>query len=461
MLPSGQLPCLGPITMKFEQGKVYELRDPIHRSIYFDSFEKKFIDHPIFQRLRAIAQLGFVSLAYPGANHSRFIHSLGVMHLAGRIFRQIVANNEPLFKSFFSVKAVKYFYKIIRLGGLLHDVGHAPFSHSMESLLPPIDQIDIPAAWFIKVDTGRQSSHEDFSVLLIYQLLVVQSKLLSIEEAQDICSLIHKNIKPSSVFFSDYGVTGIHAVLSNIISGEVDADRMDYLLRDSYYAGVTYGNFDLERVVGSLSALDSDGIKLGMDHNAIYTFEDFLLARYHMFLQVYFHKTPLCFDYYLKQAIANDEIQVNIDGNVDRYLQLTDDSIHNQIRTKKTKYWISKIYLRQPSKLIRNFNTDTPKKTKSQVDKLKNTLAAAGCHPFVMEASQYLSNLIPFSDQSKSTLYVVKRFFGSQVLEPIADNSKLIERYNERIHMINLYCLPEYKDRALKVVKAFLPQETF
>lgn len=441
--------------MKFASGKIYEIRDPIHRSIYFDHYEKAFVDHQVVQRLRFVTQLGFVNFAYPGATHTRFVHSLGVMHLAGRIFRHILTNNEALFNRFFAAKDIQYFYRMIRLGGLLHDIGHTPFSHSLEFLMPRLQDISVPINWFTEYQPDRQCTHEDISVWLIFRLLVQSSELLDLSEAQDICSLIHKDIRPSTTFLQAFADSGIYQVLANIISGEVDADRMDYLLRDSYFSGVTYGNFDLERIVGSLSAFDLDGLQLGVDQNAIYTFEDFLLARYHMFLQVYFHKTPLCFDYYLKQAIINNEVKISISGDANAYLRLTDNDIHHQIRDKQSEYWIARIYNRQPAQLIRSFNTDTPRATRERINQWEGALATAGCRPFIVEASQYLSNLSPFASTAmQGNLYIIKRLFGSRKLAPLENNSKLIERYNERINVINLYCLSEYKAEALKVVKS-------
>ncbi|MCH7814032.1 MAG: HD domain-containing protein, partial [Planctomycetes bacterium] len=121
----------------------YEVRCPLHGSIAFTELERKIIDHPYLQRLRAISQLGFAERVFPGATHTRFSHSLGVMHLAGRIFEQVLSTAWQLLAQSFTAKELVYIWKIIRLAGLLHDLGHPPFSHSFEPLLPPQYSFDL------------------------------------------------------------------------------------------------------------------------------------------------------------------------------------------------------------------------------------------------------------------------------------------------------------------------------
>jgi len=434
--------------------KPYELRDPIHKAILFDSYEKKFIDHQVLQRLRSISQLGFVSMAYPGAIHSRFLHSLGVMHLAGRIFHSVVTSNKKFFSQRFSNKDLKYLYKVLRLSGLLHDIGHAPYSHSCEYLFPNFDELDMPHHWLKKSKRNPKCSHEDYGVYLIYQRLLKEDKIFDEDTAQDICSLIHHQVNPSPSFQDKFGKSGIFSMLSNIISGEIDVDRMDYLLRDSYFAGVTYGNFDVDRIVTSLSAFDQNGIKLAVEGNAIHTFEDFLLARYHMFLQVYFHKTSLCFDYYLLQALKNTEFEIKISHNIDAYLSLTEDRLKELFRIHRHKFWTNKIFNRIPSKLIRSFNFNSPEESMRKIHNWERKMKNMGYQPFIVQASQYMSQL----GQKKSSItnngkiYLRKHSLIHEYIEPIENNSRLIDHYNEPINIVNLYCLPEELKQALQVI---------
>src|SRR3989344_4690018 len=144
--------------MTFEH--LYELRDPIHGSIKFNEREKSVIDHRFFQRLRYIYQLGLTDLVYPGAVHNRFIHGLGAMHVAGKLFNKILGEKEYL-ASFFNEEETKYMREVVRFAGLLHDIGHMPFSHAAETAMPNFCDLKIPREWFSNYDESRQATHED------------------------------------------------------------------------------------------------------------------------------------------------------------------------------------------------------------------------------------------------------------------------------------------------------------
>jgi HD superfamily phosphohydrolase len=312
-------------------GKAFEVRDPIHTSIPFDAFERQVIDHPFVQRLRHIKQVGLVSLVYPGGHHDRFSHSLGVMHLAGRLFDGIAAP-ESRFVDVFSKEQCAYLRTCVRLAGLLHDVGHPPFSHSLEELLPDLSLLDLPKTWFESALPKRQSRHEDFTLWLI-NALSERYHVFDAHMAQDVASLVHHKVRPSEsgAKFKGKGGWNAHGLLRSLISGECDADRMDYLLRDSYHCGVAYGSYDLSRIIFSMQPYfdtASHNVHLCMDANGIYSFEDFLLARYHMFLQVYLHKTVICFDHFLQQAFLEREIQFPHLKSPEEYMRLTDHDVH-------------------------------------------------------------------------------------------------------------------------------------
>ena len=148
-----------------------ESRCPIHGTISFNNREKQIIDHPFFQRLRYISQLGFANYVYTGATHSRFGHSLGVMHLAGGIFDRILSSEQNCLPSLFPQSDLSYFRQIIRFAALLHDVGHPPFSHSSEAILPQKKCLNLPLKWYKSISLEDQATHEDFSVSIIYAIL--------------------------------------------------------------------------------------------------------------------------------------------------------------------------------------------------------------------------------------------------------------------------------------------------
>ncbi len=211
------------------------IRDSVHGNLYLDEFEIKLVDTPQIQRLRRIKQLGFTYLVYPGATHTRFEHSIGTMHLASELADNLGLSNENK--------------KMLRVSALLHDAGHSPFSHVSEGVL--------------------DTSHE-----------ILTSKLIRESQIYDILS---ETFDPREIIKIING----EGALGQIISGELDVDRMDYLLRDSYYTGVAYGVIDVERLIHSMKLEEN----LVVDKKGIPAAESALVARYFMYPSVYQHHT--------------------------------------------------------------------------------------------------------------------------------------------------------------------------
>jgi len=211
-----------------------KIQDPIHGGICIDDWCMKIIDTPQMQRLRRIKQVGFASLVYPGANHTRFEHSLGVMHIASVLAPKMQADEREK--------------REIVAAALLHDIGHAPFSHSSENIVKK----------YLKME------HEDVF------------PLIKDTELEDV--LKDEGLRPKKICE--------HIKTAGIVSGDIDADRMDYLVRDSYYTGVAYGVFDLKRLVDKIYF---DGEKPIIDGSALRAAESLLLSRFMMYPTVYYH----------------------------------------------------------------------------------------------------------------------------------------------------------------------------
>lgn len=221
--------------------------DPIYGFITFsDDILYDIIDHPNFQRLRRISQLGLTNYVYPGATHTRFHHSLGACHLMHK------ALNTLLYKG---VSITKEEVLGAKLAILLHDIGHGPFSHVLENTLV-------------------KTSHEEISLAIMQKLNKQFSGQL------DVCISIFKKEYPKTF-------------LSQLVSGELDVDRLDYLTRDSFYTGVAEGIIGYDRILQMINVHEG---KLVVEEKGKYSIEKFLLARKIMFGQVYLHKTVIAAD---------------------------------------------------------------------------------------------------------------------------------------------------------------------
>ena len=437
---------------------MYEIRDPVHRTIEFDEKEKTVIDHPCVQRLRFIRQLGMTFLVYPGAEHDRFSHAIGAMHVAGRVWKRIEETSGKLLREYFNREELAYFRRILRLAALLHDVGHPPFSHVSEKFMPSVGSLFLPWKWFKGINKNHQATHEDYSVLLISSLGLGKKAIFTNEEAQDIASLVHYEVLPSKkwdkLFGHGAGRKGIHALLRSLISGELDVDRMDYLLRDGHFTGVTYGFFDIDHIIQNLGITinPKKELVLTLDSTAVRAFEDFLLARYHMFLQVYLHKTTLSFDYFLGEALADNELALNFSGDPDEYLDLRDSTLIEKLfeSSKKIKNsWSSRLLSRKPGKLILSASHVNGKKL---IGKLEQKFKKEKIKFFTVEARQYLSKLRSRRSKNKSSFLVRRKMLGKVFYEPIDKYSSLLNRYNEIIDLKNLYVLSEQVSRAKKII---------
>lgn len=254
----------------------YEIRDPIHGFIKLSQKERDLINTKVFQRLRRIRQLAMAFLVYPGALHTRFDHSIGVMHVAGRICARLRELNPA--------KVCNKDVDRIRLAALLHDVGHGPFSHLSETLLKESSSI--------QTDMGplREEIHEKITVNIIRDDDEINAILSCCE-----CDFVVRMIE---------GEEKVRNWHHNVISSELDADKMDYLLRDSYFAGVKYGEYDLEKLIESCLIANRPETPFALNSEGLYALEQFMLARYHMKQQVYWHEVSLISDAMILRGIT-------------------------------------------------------------------------------------------------------------------------------------------------------------
>jgi len=301
-------------------GLRFEIRCPVHGFITHDELERELIEHRVFQRLRRIRQLAWTDMVYPGAMHTRFEHSLGVMHTASLMFNDIWERCRPLLESRgLEAGAKARHLAIVRLAALLHDVGHSPFSHAGEALMP-------------KTAHGKRYKHEDYSAAAIRYLLadVIGNSShnpmgITAEEIADFIEGIPRKGGQSQIFWRQ------------LMTSQLDADRADYLLRDAHHTGVQNGRYDLQRLLVSLVVAvdpETDALVLAVSEGGLHTAEALIIARYMMFTQVYFHKTRVAFDHHIGEALKALLVEAGSgDGtfppptsqtNVEQYLGWTD-----------------------------------------------------------------------------------------------------------------------------------------
>ena len=239
--------------MSYPKNKI--INDPIYGfiNIPFDLIWQ-IIEHPFFQRLRRISQLGLSSLVYPGANHSRFHHAIGAMHLMNQAINTLKTKGHSITKQEHEASLVAI---------LLHDIGHGPFSHALENSIV------------------NNLSHETISLLFMQRLNEIFDQKLSM--AIDIFQKKHKK-----------------TYLNQLISSQLDVDRLDYLNRDSFYSGVNEGIINSDRIISTLNVYNQE---LVVDYKGLYSIEKFIIARKLMYWQVYLHKTVLSAEYTLMQVL--------------------------------------------------------------------------------------------------------------------------------------------------------------
>jgi HD superfamily phosphohydrolase len=271
------------------------IKDPIHGYVRISQTERSVIDTEPVQRLKRIRQLAGSEFVYPAANHTRFEHVIGAMHLAGTLAEAL------------PVDFPRHQREQLRLAALLHDIGHGPFSHVFEPLL---------AKYLNK-------SHEDFVPWLVNETDIAEKLEAAGFDASTLGRLAIGKLTNRK-----------RAYLDQIISSSVDVDKMDYVVRDSFHTGAGYGSFDVHRLLYAMDIIDNG---LSVDGSAVATLESFLLARFESFRTIYFHKASRAVQIMMVRAleVARDELRLlDFDGPED-YLKLDDYKVWTELKECK------------------------------------------------------------------------------------------------------------------------------
>lgn len=341
-----------------------EIRDVIHGTIEVSEAEEQIISSAFFQRLKNIKQLGFAENSFPGATHNRFIHSLGALNLATAAFQNALKGARMI-----GPRKREQFLACLRAAAVLHDIGHGPLSHTTEFAMQPVEKLGLTHLKCLgdglehPFGGRRRANHEDYSLKIILQssltpILCEAYCELEVEPIHIACIVNEQLVCPGEFFMA--GGINFRPILHQIISSELDVDRMDYLSRDSFYTGVNYGKFDIDWLLQNLSHhIDGESCYLAIKHRAIYTFDDFLISRYHMFLMVYFHHKSVIFDEMLGRYLKSEDCNYSIPTDIESYVFYDDYHLYTHL-SRSSNPWAKRIYHKNPYRMLAEFHSGLP-----------------------------------------------------------------------------------------------------
>ncbi|MCU0632705.1 MAG: HD domain-containing protein [Methanolinea sp.] len=375
------------------------IKDPVHGYVEVPSDLVTLLDSAPMQRLRYVRQLGFSFLVYPGAHHTRFEHSLGTMHLAGVMARQLGLDEQDRL--------------LVASAGLLHDIGHGPFSHAIEPLSEEF--------------TGR--SHQDVGDL------VHQDETCSILEDMgvDIAAVIGL-------------IQGVHP-LSGIIHGELDVDRMDYLLRDAHYTGAPYGTVDAHRLIRNTTLVDG---RMVLEDAGINAAESLLIARTLMRPAVYFHHVSRIAEMMFQGAVMA-HVAGDVKAGLSTLLQEDDAACLQALLTSPepaARDLSRRIYQRRLYKRALYVGCDqvnAARMTQSSPYPLRSELAEKIADRAGLDSSQVLVDIPPFPGDMSLHVQVQNR----DRVVGLAELSPLLHTLNETRKgqwRLGVYTAPEYRE---------------
>ncbi|MCK5818254.1 MAG: HD domain-containing protein [Psychromonas sp.] len=496
--------------MNFDSLLIEKVLDPIHGTIRMTDFERKVINHRLFQRLRSIKQNTFLYKVFPSAMHSRFEHSLGVMHIAYKMYKNLVLNAYRYKNKYSNDLFFKHITKIppeniqeLRLAALLHDVGHGPMSHQFDKFLMNKKQLinyigddDKYKDIYDLINDEDPVEHEHISLLFIKKIIAdIDPNSEEKINIDNILSIIKPKYKNSTILLELENKNenyNIHPLFSSLISSSpIDSDRMDYLLRDSYFSGAKCGIYSIERLLMSVLpvVINKDKYKnvcLAFTESSLDSISEFVFSRMNLFSQLYFHKTNRSFSAMLSKACDlivdkdkdKDKLINNlydIDKDKDNLQRLEDFYVKNSdehfINTSVRKLLddipaaenlINCIIEREPwhklyAAKIYNPGAINDVINKEVIDsisvKLKNTLN------LTFKADEYIIDIMTnnaFKDIDKSEIQLLlKDYKGDHDVKPISECQNKLNIYQSLRYIIRVFYKDNFKkDEFTEVQKA-------
>lgn len=382
------------------------IRDPIHGYIELTPYIEKLLDTRVVQRLRNVRQLGWTNLVYPGANHTRFEHSLGTYYLASKLAEEL-AEEERI---------------EIEIAALLHDIGHGPYSHDVEEV----------------VETYTRRKHNDVKFLL---------------EDDEIASILDEySIRPSTISNHILGRTK----LGQIINSTLDVDRMDYLLRDSYYTGVAYGIVDYSHLLRNIRFYN-DSIVLY--YRGLKSAESLLMSRFLMYPSVYNHHVGriagAMFVNALDVAISNGEI-----NPFD--IQLMDDceiNIKMRSMNKYTADIIGRLNKRNLFKRALYVGFDSVDKSIVKYTKTHKEIEIEIARLAGIDSGYVLVDIPKIPEFNERNMKVLTENDQLKYIDDVSNTVRVIEESYEDDWRMGVYTLPEYREKVGQIARDYFNVE--
>lgn len=429
-----------------------EIRDVIHGSILVGKDELPIVDSRYFQRLRQIKQLGFGEFSFPSATHNRYIHSLGAMETAHRAFQSIFG--APSRSRVLSPDRFRAFRAIVRLAALLHDVGHGPLSHTTESAMPLARDLLLEQITRIPPSPLRQATHEDYTLKIILDSdltpLLAKAGHPHGFTPLHIAALIEPKIECRDDFFIELiqgEKVSFRPILQQLISSELDVDRMDYLRRDSTAAGVSYGQFDYDWLVANLTFHISGGkCLLALEHRALYSFEDFLISRFHMFLMVYFHHRAVIYDEMLKMYFSSNDCEYELPADIEKYAECNDSHLYNHLAQSKNP-WAKRITEKHSYRMLLELHSGIPTSKTAATEQAKllrgiqDLLKTNKIDSVTAKSTGELSKY--FRKPGEPIFVRYDNLYSATSFIPLEDCTDLFKKYGEKRFITRLYVPPE------------------
>ena len=425
-----------------------EVRDPIHGGIEMGPNEIAIVDNPWIQRLRNIRQTGFSYLSFPGATHTRYGHSLGVLHLAGQAFDHAYRDwhfDRPGMR--------EDLRSCVRMAALCHDLGHPPFSHCMEFAMPSLSTLGI--RWYRRGARGeRRASHEDYTIAILERTGLATAIGQSFPfTSRHVAALISTDVTVGDDFFIDNGLDH-RRLLSQIVSSELDVDRLDYLVRDSTYTGARYGHgVDVGWLLSNISAWPADGqVSLALDTRAIYALDHFLIARHHMFLMVYFHHKSVVYEKLLQRYVTSEDCDWRFPDDLEGYRWVDDMSFTEHLRNAAHPIARRIVDQLPYQRVFERHGSPREADLASEVAALE----AEGIDTIAAASTGKLSRYRRFGRkrQKAAPIYVLDRIAGQPVerVRALSEATQIFARYAEERRISRLYVQPEDVQEARKIL---------